>query len=57
MSRNYFTAKNLARKHELQKANEKLNYLPSRQIFSRADFLNTMVFEVVTSIVFFSDFL
>ena len=56
MSRNYFTAKNLTRKHKLSKANKKIICLLNRQLFLRAVFLNSVVYEVFSPIIFLSDF-
>ena len=49
MSRNYFTAKKLIRKHR--------NYLFSRQVLLGTNFLNSNVYEVFSSIIFFWYFL
>ena len=46
MSRNYFTAKKPTRK-------QKINYLFGRQLFFGTNFLNSTVYEVFSSIVFF----
>ena len=56
MSRNYLTAKNLTGKHKLQKGNKKINYLRNRQLFLRANLINSAIYKAFSSFKLFSDF-